>query len=82
MRLASLFAFALSLCLPAASSLTRTRREEQAARRAILGQAAADRSLKKGKPLPVNRLLAGYGRREHPISDQMAVHHPMDEGSG
>lgn len=63
-------------------SATRTKREEQAARKAILDQAARDSPDKDGKPLPVHRVLAGYGRREFPLSGQMAVIHELERKSG
>lgn len=63
-------------------SATRTKREEQAARKAILDQAARDSPDKDGKPLPAHRVLAGYGRREFPLSGQMAVIHELERKSG
>lgn len=59
----------------------RHHRTEAAERRAILDQACKDRPLGNGKPLPLNRLLAGYGRGEYPLGGQIAISHQLDDGS-
>lgn len=52
-----------------------TRRESRAKRKAILDQAGKTYPLKNGKPSPVNKLLAAYGRNEFPLGGRMATSH-------
>ena len=57
------------------------KRREQFARKAILDEAAKNRPLKGGKPLPKNRLLGAYGRKELSIDGKMATNHIRDDDS-
>ena len=63
------------------SAMTHPSRAEAAEREAILDQACKDRPLGNGKSLPLNRLLADYGREEFPIGGQRAVSHKLDHAS-
>ena len=64
---------------PSSPLVTRTILEEEAKHIAILDQATKDRPLRNGKPLPMNRLLGGYVRREYPLGGRMAVKSTMDD---
>lgn len=76
-----------SICIPCSCSSKHhppahhLNRTEAAERKAILDQACKNRPLGSGKPLPLNRLLAGYGRQEYPLGDQMAVSHKLDDST-
>lgn len=52
-----------------------TRRESRAKRKAILDQAGKTFPLKNGKPSPMNKVLAAYGRNEFLLRGRMATSH-------
>ena len=63
------------------SSEARTRREDLAQRKAILAEVTKSQPLRNGKLPPLNKILASYGRQEHPIGGQMAISNRLDESS-